>query len=224
VTDEISKARRRKARNELADAVLTDMGGSAEQLSAMFDGVPDQIRQAVVESLERQQAYRSIRTRHAAQDEAEGIRPRACHNGACEAYKQSEGVREVDNGDMTYYEDFGERDFCTRGVDFAQGCMFRMVEQPPSDPFRRLPSHAEALRMLMRAGLLKPDDFGQWNGTDFAQRENTRKLWWAYVDMLVATGRISAHPFEHEGETMFDRGKQTNDALVTLGLPPHDQD
>ena len=125
---------------------------------------------------------------------------------------------------MVYLEDVGERNYCSRGVDFAQGCCFRMTEDPPSDPFRRLPSHAEALRMLARAGLLKPDDFGRWNGTNFALRENTRKLWWAYVRMLVESGRISAFPFEHEGEVMHDKGKQADAALVTLGLPPHTQD
>lgn len=96
------------------------------------------------------------------------------------------------------------------GVE-AHGCIFRMVERPPCDPFRRLPSHAEALRMLARAGLLDPDDFGHWNGTDFAQRQATSTLWWAYVRLLIESGKI----------TGADSGEASDAALVTLGFPPH---
>ena len=92
-----------------------------------------------------------------------------------------------------------------------------MTEYPPSDPFTRIPSWAEAVRMLMRNDLLEPDDFGQYNGTDFAQRENTHKLWWAYVDLLQESGKIPRYFLENSD--VEDRGKASDDALVTLRLP-----
>jgi hypothetical protein len=222
MTDDLDEPRRRRARHELADRLLEDFGGDAETLGAIVGTAPDQIREDIHEALERQVAYRAMRQRRAAMDESEGIPADRCCNMVCPEYKQSEGQREVDSGDgVAHIEDFGKRDYCTEGSDRAQGCIFRMAEHPPSDPWERYPSHAEAIRMLQRLGKVKPDDFGHWNGTAFAQQEATAKLWWAYLDMLVETGKISAHPFEGDTDNP-DRGAQANDALDILGYPPHD--
>jgi len=62
--------------------------------------------------------------------------------------------------------------------------------EPPPNPLSypdssKVPTHAEALRMLSRAGLLDHDEFGQSTGTDFAfQGHAVKKLWFAYVDAL----------------------------------------
>jgi len=226
VTDDLSEKRREKARQELGEHVLNELGGSAEQLAAMVDGAPDQIREAVVEAMERQQAYRSIDRRHAAEDEAKGIPGDRCCNAVCVEHRASEGQREVESPEgLVAIEDFGKRDFCAGGWERAQQCMFRMTEGPPSDPFARYPSYAEAIRMLMRAKLLEPDSFGKWNGTDFAFSQATSKLWWAYIDLLVETGKISAFPIETDDEdAMVDRGAQANAALMHLGLPLHGAD
>jgi len=64
------------------------------------------------------------------------------------------------------------------------------VGAPPPSEIGRIPSHAEAIRMLQRAELFQPDRFGHWNGTDYAQRRATKTLWWAYVGLLVKVGEI----------------------------------
>lgn len=97
-------------------------------------------------------------------------------------------------------------------MDGAQDCLFRMAEHPPSDPFSRIPSHREALSMLMRAGLMEPDEFGRYNGTDFAHHENTSKLWFAYLRGLVALGKIpSSVP-----ENWADRGDYAKRFLLEV--------
>ena len=50
--------------------------------------------------------------------------------------------------------------------------------------------------MLSRSGLWEDDDFGESTGTNFAfRREAVRKLWWAYVSLLLESGKIPCqHP------------------------------
>lgn len=200
--------RTERAQDRLVDAMLDSMGLDAEGLAALVDSAPAEIRDAVLRSLERQEGYRALDQQHAAQDEAEGIPADRCCNMVCPSYQQFERLEEQPDRSL---RPVGPRDRCKGGAEEAHGCIFRMVERPPCDPFRRLPSHAEALRMLARAGLLDPDDFGHWNGTDFAQRQATSTLWWAYVRLLIESGKI----------TGADSGEASDAALVTLGFPPH---
>lgn len=204
---DLAANRRERDRQKLSDAILQDLGIDADGIAALVDGAPPQIRDALIASVTRQQHYREIDHQHAAADEAEGIPADRCCNMVCPNYVQFDGFEERDGRLIP----IGVPNRCKGGAEEAQGCMFRMVDRPPSDPFRRLPSHAEALRMLMRAGLLEPDEFGHWNGTDFAAREATSRLWWAYVNLLLETGRIA----------VADEGEAANKALATLGYPRH---
>lgn len=201
--DELKSARRKRTKRELGDAILQDLGmPGAGALGVTIGTAPEVIQDAVMEAAERSQLYASVDLRRAQEREARGIRPEACFNSVC--------------SDNTYNTGGIDGNVCKDGV---QSCRFRMQEAPPSDPFSDTPSHVEAVRMLQRLGALKPDQFGKWNGTDFAQRSSTNKLWWAYIALLIETGKIPEHVIEFEdGEKMQDKGKQGDDALVQLGL------
>lgn len=211
MTNELEAARTKRDRKLLANAVMEDLGVNAEGLAAIAETSPDSIREAILDGLERQQMYRNIGRQHAAQDEAQGIPGDRCCNLVCPEHQQAERTVLKDAGDgMQCYQQEGRRDYCKKGVDGAQGCMFRMAEHPPSDPFSRIPSHREAIRMLMRAGLMQPDEFGHFNGTDFAQHEATRKLWFAYLQALVDLGKIPPSVPENWG----DRGDYARKLLL----------
>lgn len=188
MTDELAEARQKRDRKKLADAVMEDMGVSADKLAAISEVAPDEVREAILDGLQRQEMYRELGRRHAVEDEAEGVPGDRCCNGVCPRHKQTEHESVDPVTSLVSYS--GRRNYCTDGVNGAQGCIYRMSHHPPSDPFRRLPSHQEAVNMLARAGLLKGDDFGQWNGTDFAFHQNTEKLWFAYLQALKDLGKI----------------------------------
>lgn len=209
MSDDLEIARLKRGRRQLADAAMKELGVDAERLAALTESAPEEIRDAILDGLERAGMYRTLALRQAAEDEAEGVPGERCCNAVCPEYRQSEGQEErpSDIPGAVEIVQTGRRDFCARGAAHAQGCVFHQRERPPSDPFRRLPSHAEALRMLMRAGLLEPDEFGKYDGTDFALRENTRRLWWAFIGLLVETGRIPG------GD---DRGAQSDAARAML--------
>lgn len=191
---DIAQARSDKERRQLADAILEQIGGPpAELLADVIGGAPEEIRDALLEAAERQGMYKALAQEHAAADEQHGIPADQCFNSPCSHWREGR---------------------CAQGVENAQTCLFRMVELPPGDPFRRLPSHAEALRMLMRAGLLEPDSFGHWNGTDFAFKLATRALWFAFIDLLIKTGKV----------TSTDRSDVAEEALVMIGFPRHRQE
>lgn len=188
MTDELAQARQKRDRKQLADAVMGDMGVSADLLASFTESAPDEIREAILDGLQRQEMYKSIGRHHAEQDEAEGLPGDRCCNGVCPKNKQTE-FESTDP--VTCLVTFsGKRNYCTDGVNGAQGCIYRMAQQPPSDPFSRIPSHRESVNMLRRAGLLKPDDFGEYNGTDYAHHLQTKKLWFAYLQALVDLGKI----------------------------------
>lgn len=208
--DDITTKRQERARHELGDAILDDLGApDADRLAQTVDSTPDMVREAMVEALERNRLWREHDRQRAACDEAEGLPGDRCCNMVCPEYRQNEGWEKQPDGSLLPVN--ARKDFCQRGAVAAQGCMFRMREHPPSDPFIRLPSHAEAVHMLQRAGLLTPDDFGRYNGTDFAQRRETRRLWWAYVDALIACGRV---------DPALDRGNQGRAAKALLAAVP----
>ena len=200
MTNDLDKARRKKAQRQLVDQTLESLFNvPAEEaknlLASVAEASDSEISTAMLEAMHRQEAYRQVNLKHAQEDELEGIPADLCCNQVCRDNVEKEG-----------------KPFCGQGVLRAQDCMFRMSEPPPRDPFSRLPSHAEALRLLQREGLMKPDEFGHWNGTDFAFRKQSEKLWWAYVKLLVETGKIPTFPFE-EG-----RHELIEDAYVELGL------
>lgn len=188
MTDELKEARQKRDRKQLADAVMEDMGVSAEKLAAISEVAPDEVREAILDGLERQKAYKHFGRQQAAEDEADGIPGDRCCNGVCPKHKQSEfdSTHPV-TGLVTFS---GKRDYCLDGVDGAQGCIYRMAKQPPSDPFSRIPCHRDAINMLRAAGLVKPDDWGEYNGTDFAFHQNTEKLWFAYLRALKELKKI----------------------------------
>ena len=214
--DEVARARRARANKQLAERVMSDLGGpSPEQLAEILGAAPKEIASAIAESLERDEAYHALDRDHAKMDEAEGLPADRCCNMVCAHYRQNEGYVEVtstsefDGKSFKHLVPKSKRaNFCAGGAERAQQCMFRMTEHPPSNPFVRLPSWAEAVRMLQRNGLLEPDEFGHYNGTDFAQQRNTRKLWFSYIKLLVETGKIPSFPYEHEGEVLHDVGQQ----------------
>jgi len=195
----IEDARKEREMKKILDAIIDDLGVDAERLGIMIAAAPDDIREAVSEAMERYEIYNELKQIKAQEDEAEGIPADACYNGVCPKHNQSH---------------------CDDGPMCAQGCIFRMVQTPPSDPFQKLPSHAEAIRMLQRLGELKPDDFGAWNGTDFIFHENVKDLWKAYIDLLVETGKINNSIFTRsdgtEVEDFGEKQKQAKRALKVL--------
>ncbi len=194
---DIAAARKKKSENKVADIVLKDLGISATGLAELAGTDSDEIRKSIVEALKRQELYNVLYDNRAAEDEARGLPADRCCNMVCGKYRQSDGWESDPRGARYPLLPISDRhDFCTEGASEAQGCMFRMTEKPPNALFEQIPSHAEAVRMLQRAGLLQPDEHGKYNGTDFAFHNATRKLWFAYCDMLVKTGRIGPEDFD----------------------------
>jgi len=203
---------KRKAEDKLADTVLNDLGLTADELANVMSTAPDEVRMAILDSLERRKMYKIFEDRHAALDEEEGIGAQTCCNAVCANYKLDEEIEAT--GPYTY-KILSYKEYC--GANEAQGCKFRMTEAPPCDPFVRYPSHAEAIRTLMRNNLLEPDEFGHYNGTDFAHKHNTVKLWWSYVNLLIESGKIPKIFFiADDGEEIEDRGEQATEAKKFL--------
>jgi hypothetical protein len=219
--DDLQPRRDAREKTKAGQAILDSLGSgmSVEQLAELTESAPAEIGQALVEAAERAKVYRSLDLIKQARQEEAGIRPGECWNGACKDHvpaamlRKRDHVGEYEIGDPTSWHR------CGRGDDKAVSCIFRMIEQPSSDPFSDIPSHAEAIRMLQRAGLLKPDEFGKWNGTDFAFRGAVAKLWWAHVKLLVETGKIPAAMFTcDDGEQVPDMGARVDAALDHVGL------
>lgn len=221
MSNELERAREKKAKAEAGQAILDALGGpTVEYIAQLTDSAPAEIGQAMVEAVERAKAYREFDAHRAALlEEQTGIKPDECHNAVCKHHVPMGHLHLVDEKGMSYeVEDPATHPRCG-GRSSATGCIFRMLEDPPSDPFINIPSHAEAVRMLQRAGLLKPDDFGKWNGTDFAFRGAVSKLWWAFVRLLVETGKIERSMLTlDDGEQVEDTGAQVNAALDYVGL------
>jgi hypothetical protein len=220
---DIEDARRKRAVVELTDALVEDLGAPpVNVMAAIVGAAPETIRVALVEGLQRNEIYAELDRQHALRDEAEGLPADRCCNMVCSRFCQNEGWKEVEavDGHRHLVPVSDRKNFCEGGFKVAQQCMFRMTDPPPSDPFTRLPSWAEAVRMLQRAGLLQPDEFGHYNGTDFAFHGSTQKLWWAYVGLLVSTGRIASFPVESDDvSARLDRGAQSDAAReVLLGV------
>jgi hypothetical protein len=196
-------------KRRVADTVMKELGLNAEDLAAVAETAPKEIRDAFYDCLQRNAMYKSIGRQRAAEEEASGTPGDRCCNVVCPSFKQSEfEVETPTEGGCIRISCTGKQNYCTGGVDRAQGCTHRMKEMPPSDPFRSdIPSHQEAVNMLMRAGLLEPDEFGHFNGTDLAHRAATRSLWWAYVDLLAETGKIPIINWtDEDGVQLPDRG------------------
>lgn len=194
MTDDLGKKRRQKAMNALADAALESVGWTVDELAAAVGEAPDAIQKGMLESLQRQKLYQEYDAACAAKDRAAGRDPQECHNVVCRHHAVEE------------YRCLQEH--------YAGGCTYNMRESPPNDLDCTgevgYPSHAEAIRMLQRAGLLAPDEFGRWNGTDFALHKSTRRLWWAFVALLVETGR--APRVFREGEVEPELCEATSEA------------
>lgn len=218
MSNELERARERKA--EAGQAILDALGGpTVEQIAELTGSAPAEIGQALVEAVERAKAYREFDAHRAALLEEQGIKPDECHNAVCKHHVPMGHLHLVDENGMGYeVADPATHPRCGNREN-ATGCIFRMLEHPPSDPFANIPSHAEAVRMLQRAGLMKPDDFGKWNGTDFAFRGAVSKLWWAFVRLLVETGKIERSTLTlDDGEQVEDTGALVNAALDYVGL------
>lgn len=222
MSDDLQARRDKKARRDAGQAILASIGSdlTVEQVAELTETAPDAVGQALAEALERSKAYRQFDMMRAARlEERTGIKPDACWNAVCRDFVPIRHVQHIDDRGMGYeLADPSSYSRCSSG-DKATGCVFRMLESPPSDPFTEIPSHAEAVRMLQRAGLLKPDEFGHWNGTDFAFRGAASKLWWAFVRLLVETGKIPAAMFTcDDGEQVPDTGARVDAALDYAGL------
>jgi len=200
---DFQEKRRTKVRRDVADAVMEDMGVDAEWLAHIVgESAPDDMRDAFAEALDRNAMYRAFDERRAKEQEAAGIPGDRCCNSVCEQHQSVEREVEIPSetieGCMEIRPE-GKRDYCKRGAASSQGCLFQMLEHPPNSlsyPSCKIPSHAEAIRMLSQAGLFEADEYGNSDGTDFAfQQKAVRKLWWAYVHLLFESGKIPhIHP------------------------------
>lgn len=221
--DELKNRRERKAKRDAGEAILEALGGPPiEQLAELVSGAPDQIAEAMLEAVERGKMYRALTQLQAETLEAQGIPPDYCANAVCRDFVPANTLKLYDEKLGDYEQgDPASHSRCGANRPPAS-CLYRMTEGPPCDPFTIIPSHAEAIRMLARAGLHKPDDFGHWNGTDFAHRGAVSRLWFKFIEMLVDAGKIEPSMFVmDDGEEVPDRSKRIDSALVYLGFPKH---
>lgn len=196
----LDDARKERELKRLLDTIIDDLGVNEGRLSDMIGAAPENIRNAILDALENNKIYQELNKIKANEDELNGIDSDACHNMVCPKFIQTE-----------------TKNYCKAGPICAQGCLFRMMEPPISDPWQRLPSHPEAIRMLQRAGQLKPDDFGEWNGTAFIFYNNVKALWTAYINLLIDTGKINKAIFVcDDGEKVTDFVETQKRALKVL--------
>jgi hypothetical protein len=203
MADDLSARRRHKARQRVGAAVADALGVTAEGIAEIVgDGCPDQIRDAFASAFELGEMKRAVAERMAAEEDTPGH----CCNAVCRQWRQSEGQEIV--GELHEIKLTGRQSYCNEGAAAATDCLFRMRTQPPSSldtvSCARLPEWSEAINLLRQAGLLEPDEFGRWEGTNFAFKVS--RLWWALVDLLVETGRIERCWIEDAA--MEDRGAQ----------------
>ena len=187
----LDKKRAEKQRAEFADAVAESLGVTTQGLAEMVDAPVDSIREGFIEAVERQSMYHAFDEKKKELERKQGLDPDTCYNGACDRYQQyehSDTEVSADSPELEYYVFSGRKNFCKEGR--AQSCIFRLLEYPYSDPFVDIPSHNECVRILQRIGYIRGGSFEEELGTNFMVRMNTRKLWEAYVLLLVETGRV----------------------------------
>lgn len=132
------------------------------------------------------------------------LMPNECHNIVCTDY--------IPVDDNYNHNVCGQR-------DDSHNCLYRMEDPPPNtlDYATPMPSHLEAIHILNRFGLVSPDNHGHWNGTDFVMRNQTNKLWWAFVGLLIETGKIPNNTFKFDdGVIGKDYGENSKDALAYM--------
>lgn len=187
----LDKRRAEKQQRALVDGVADDLGVDVEGLAEMVGDTPDGVREAFIDRLELSAMYQAHDEKRKEQEREQGRDPDECHNMVCEHYVQQESWREApdeDDPDLMQLVPAGRGNFCKHGE--AVSCIFRLREHPYSDPFVDIPSHNECVRILQRIGYVRGDSFEKELGTNFMCHQNTRKLWQAYVLLLVETGRV----------------------------------
>lgn len=216
--DELAERRHSRNKQQLGDALLRHLGEDFEGLERIIedltDTAPPEIREAMAEAFEGGKMIHSMHVEEAAREDCPGY----CANAVCRNWVQSEGEEEIPS-DLGFVEirQTGRESFCGLGNHEAYGCLFRMKLPPPNSlcgvTGEPLPEWSDAIDMLRHAGLLEPDEFGKYNGTDFALQGNFRIVWWALVELLVETGRIEKEWVHDEKR---DRGTESRKAKELL--------
>ncbi len=185
----LDEKRAEKERADFAKGVAENMGVTIDGLAEIAGDSVEGIQGALIEAMERQTMYRAHDERKKERERKLGMDPDTCCNAVCEFYVQHENAHtETADSELERIVFTGRENYCKNGS--AQGCIFRLLEHPYSDPFVDIPSHNECIRVLQRIGYVRGGDFEAELGTNFMHRKNTRKLWHAYVLLLVETGRV----------------------------------
>jgi hypothetical protein len=185
----LTEKRAEKQRADFADSVAEELGVTTEGMAAMVGTTTDEVREGFLEALERQAMYRDIEERVAEREKSAGRDPDECNNAVCPHHVQHEHEHIAEEDGLITYS--GRSNYCDRTPGNPQGCRFRMKDPPLCDQFGTIPSHAECARVLQRIGYLREDEFGGEVGTDFMFHQNTKKLWIAFVKLLVETRRVT---------------------------------
>lgn len=203
MSSEFSISKKAKNKQALGKALLDHLGGEVLEstIAALTDTAPDEIREAIADALHRGETIHRLHVDEASREENPGY----CANLVCKDWVQSEGEEEVPHSSGA------------AEIREACDCLFRMKEPPPNHldgvTCQPIPEWSEAINMLRRAGLLEPDEWGRYNGTDFALQPNISKLWWTLVDLLVETGKIDKSWVDQD---IRDRGAESRQAKQLL--------
>lgn len=214
--DEVGIVRRKRRQRQLGKALIEHLGMTEDGIAEISGSCPESIADAMCEAFELGELKRAQDDRSAAGEENPGF----CANAVCRDWVQSEGEDLIPiGGGVVEVVKTGRQSYCKPGATYACGCLFRMLEAPPNELHaesgQSLPQWAEAVRMLRRSGELEPDDNGEYNGTDFALHQNTRRLWWLLVDLLIETGRIDV-AWVPDSEPLRDRLAESDAAKAIL--------
>ncbi len=195
----LEEARKNKELKRVIDAIIEDLQCDPLTLSELMGVEREDLEDSIHDALERKEIYRQLNVISAEEDINKGIKADQCYNAVCPRFARS-----------------NNKNYCSKGIDEAQSCMYRMKDKPPSDPWQSIPSHTEAVRMLQRANLLIPDEFGEYNGTDFMQKNNVRKLWVAYINLLADTKKINRAVFKSSSGEESDYATMGKSAIKIL--------
>ncbi|ASV44271.1 hypothetical protein PBI_SCTP2_256 [Salicola phage SCTP-2] len=202
ITDKLENKRQQEKNDKIIEQFEKQLDISPGELNSLVNdtlGIDidnDSLSESVQEAMDRAEMYKSWMRKKEKEDQEKGYDPQQCYCEVCPEQVRSESIEYIYNDDGSFYEkSTGRQNYC--GAEIAQDCLYRMKEPPINTVSygEDIPSYKEALNILARNNLIEPDDFGEYNGTDFFRYKNVKTLWFSFCKLL---GNMAGYDFDNE--------------------------